>query len=381
MSRKLKFDVEAIDGSFTREYDTVEEFKTNELGKYVGLSSGSMTSSDGICVYYPADDYTRDQIDNYQMIKTAEKKAELFDLNSEVIIANGSGLGYTNLYIMQQHNKKNGNDGSYHVDTEKGRFFIYTKDDGSMFDPVKQGERGFDIIHSKEKDMISVFTNEDLGFGVKKKEGINSFLINPSTMLVQDTTKTHSSLDSIKEMKSSSEKGVIATIRSVYYDGNEDTPGTTSFYTPAIISADNETYQEILNAHYPESIRDNGDERYYYDETYWVATKASGYVFDKDHPIEARNVKGFNAKIVKDGEVTTGEIIHVDKDFLSEMFSSDDKGLTMYDGMFNVVYLELGKTYEAIGSPHCRTRSIAPLPPETKFKKIADPGVDADFLF
>lgn len=378
MSDKLRFRVEAIDGNFEREYDTVEEFKNKELGQYVGLNSYSMTSSDGICVYYPADDYTKKQIEEYQAASIANDLAKNYERNTQVIIANASGLGFANLYKMQKHIEKNGNDGEYYVETDSGRFFIESRDDGSFFKPLEQG-RYFNIYEAQKDQIVDVFKSESLGFGVKKKEGINSFLIDPNTMLIQDTTKTHTSIESIKNVKASKENGVISVIRSSFYDGNEDTPGTTHKYTPAVISVDRDTYFSILKEHYPEYARESERDQFDYDEHYNLETNTLGYVYDKDFPIDISKVNGFNAKILKDKDTTMGEVILVTKDFLDEIHSNDAQGLTvsMYDGD---VYLELGKAYEATGSTFSSKRSFTEIP-TTHFKKMKPKENDLDFLF
>lgn len=381
MSKKLKFDVEAIDGNFQREYDTVEDFKNNELGKYVGVNPHSMTSSDGICVYYPADDYTRGQIESYLMAEAAKGREDEPSLNTEVAIAKGCGLGYANLYAMQQHIKSHGNVDDYYIETDTGRFFIQQKEDNSMFSSMDQG-RFFKTYAAKEEQMIEVFSNESLGFGTKKKEGINCFLISPSTMLIQDTSKTHTSIDSIKKVKMSSEKAVVATLRSKFWEGNEDTPGPTHSYTPAVISVDKGTYSKILDAHYPEDLLGDEYNMGEYDSHLWIETKPHGYVFDKEHPVEYKNVLGFNAKILKGKEAVNGEVIFVDKEFLNSMFSNDENGLTVRMDDFSTVYLELGKAYEATGSAFSRERAYAELPAGTKFKRIVtEPSSSHDIPF
>ncbi|MGD1524580.1 hypothetical protein [Vibrio owensii] len=380
MSAKLKFDVEAIDGNFKREYDTVEEFKQKELGRYVGLNSHSMTSSDGICVYYPADDYTKQQIDFYLMAEAAKNLEDAVNINTEVVIAKGSGLGFVNLYAMQQHLKSHGNVDDYYIETDTGRFFIQKKEDNSMFRSMDQG-RFFRTYAAKEEQMAEVFSNEDLGFGSKKKEGINCFLIDPSTMLIQDTTKTHTSIESIKKVKMSREKAVVATLRSKFWEGNEDTPGPTHSYSPAVVSVDKDTYTKILEAHYPESVLGDEYNMGEYDSHRWIETQVHGYVFDKDHPVNYRNVLGFDAKILKGKEAVKGEVIFVDKEFLNSMFSNDENGLTVRMDDFSTVYLELGKAYEATGSAFSRERAYAELPAGTKFKKIPERehGLDIPF--
>lgn len=378
MSRKLKFNVEAIDGNFQREYDTIEEFKDKELGKYVGLSPYSMTSSDGICVYYPADDYTKKQIEDHQVISIANELAENYEIHTQVIIANGSGLGFPNLYKMQKHVEKNGNDSEYFIETESGRFFIEKRDDCSYFKPMEQGSH-FRTVQATQDQMIDVFKNENLGFGVKKKEGINSFLITPDIMLIQDTTKTHTSIESIKNIKASKEKGVISVLRSTHWDGNEDTPGSTYQYTPAVISADRDTYLSIVKEHYPEYARENERYQYDYDEHFNLETKTHGYIYDKDYPIDSRYVEGFNAKILKGEESSIGEVIYITKDYLDKIHSNDEQGLTvqMNGGTH---YLELGKAYETTGSIFSYERSYDEIP-KNQFKKIKRTDNDLDFLF
>jgi len=380
VTRKLKFNIQAIDGNFEREYDTVEEFKEKELGRYVGVSSTSMTSSDGICVYYPADDYTVQQIEHYQMVGLAKESEDSIEVNTKKAIANGCGLGYTNLYIMQMTNQRNGNDGNYFIDTDSGRFFIETTKDNAFFEPMKQNDRVFEVNRAKKEQMMEAFSSLDLGFGLKKKEGINCFLLDTETLLIQDTNKRHQSIDSIRKTSTSNEKGVVATIRTKYYDGNEDTPGSTTYYHPAVISADKETYFNILNAHYPERIRDDEGSCYDYDEKLWLETKEDGFLFDKSNPLPYEKVTGFQAKILKGKEVSQGEVILIDKDFLESMNSIDESGLTVRLPDFTTVYMELGKAYEATGSSFSTKRAFTELE-NAKFSKIPERDIGNEIQF
>ena len=373
MSKKLKFNIEAVDGNFQREYDTVEDFQNNELGQYVSVNQYSMTSSDGICVYYPADDYTRNQIEIYEMTEIAKGRERAIERHTEVIIAKGSGLGYVNLYIMQQKNKVDGNEDNYYIETDSGRFFIETREDNSLFEPVAESLSlsHLNVHAAKEEQIIKVFSNENLGFGVKKKEGINCFLLDKNTMLIQDTTKTHDSIDSIKKIKVSNDKGAVAVMRTVYWDGDEDNQGSTFHYHPSVISADKETYFKILDAHYPEDILGDEMECGEYDQHLSISVNSSGYIFDKDTPKDHSDVFGFRAKILKGNETVEGEVVLVNKEFLNSMYSLDEQGLTVHMSDYSEVYLELGKAYEVSGHSFRSDKTFTEIP-NGKFKKMTE---------
>lgn len=385
MTQKLQFNVEAIDGNFTRTYDTVQEFKDNELGKYVGLSTGSMTSSDGICVYYPADDYTIQQIEIYQAEEFAKNYRHAAHHNTHACIADGSGLGYANLYLMKQHNKEHGNDSKHFVETDAGRFFIETREDDSLFDSISHLKSHFRTINVTEQNMVDAFSKQNLGFGSMKKPGINTYILDANTLLVQDKNKQYDSLDAIKAAKMSNEKAVISTLRTATYDGNEDTPGTTSYYQPAMVSADPQTFRSIMMAHYPEECRENDGYCYDYDEAIWLDNNTKGFQFDKEHPIYHNSVRGFDSEILQDGEKRHGKVVFVTKEFLDTICSADDNGLTVAIDTPNpdkseTIYLELGKSYEITGGGYGELRAFTEIPKGT-YKKYEHKNVDHDFPF